>query len=153
MFPSIRSRAYPRPKLRRMMSFMGETDGFDPEILVNGYPWASVGSGSGTIVDVGGSHGSVMLSIASRFPSLKYIIQDLPATIEEARRQLPVKASQHLDFMPQYVPILFSRAVLADTDTWTVISSSLNRYPQTSITFDGSSTIGRINTASRSYRI
>ena len=90
-------------KFARMMSFMGETDGFDPEILVNGYPWASVGSGRGTIVDVGGSHGMVMLSVAYRFPSLRYIIQDLPATIEEARRQLPLEASKKLEFMSQCV--------------------------------------------------
>ena len=89
---------------------MGETFGVDPEILITNYPWDSVGSGVGTIIDVGGSHGAVMLSIASRFPSLKYIVQDLPDTIEEARRNLPVEAIQRLNFsfMPQYVWILFS---------------------------------------------
>jgi tRNA G46 methylase TrmB len=33
------------------------------------------------MVDVGGSHGEVVSAIASKFPNLNYIVQDLPNTI------------------------------------------------------------------------
>ncbi|KAJ8069276.1 hypothetical protein OCU04_002937 [Sclerotinia nivalis] len=48
------------------------------------YDWAFLNSQSGTIVDVGGSHGFVCKELAKTFPSLNFIVQELSATIESA---------------------------------------------------------------------
>lgn len=49
------------------------------------YPWDSLGSG--TVVDVGGSAGEAAFSIASKFPDLKMIVQDLPQVVGGAKEQ------------------------------------------------------------------
>jgi tRNA G46 methylase TrmB len=42
--------------------------------------------GSGTIVDIGGSHGQVSVAIAQKFPHVRCIVQDLPDTIAGGSR-------------------------------------------------------------------
>ncbi|OBR10554.1 O-methyltransferase [Colletotrichum higginsianum IMI 349063] len=49
------------------------------------FDWASLPEGA-KVVDVGGSHGQLAVEIASKFPHLKFIVQDLPETVETAQR-------------------------------------------------------------------
>ncbi|KAF2474448.1 S-adenosyl-L-methionine-dependent methyltransferase [Lindgomyces ingoldianus] len=49
---------------------------------VEGYDWSQ--HSFGTIVDVGGSHGSIALSLANIFPAMKVIVQDRPEVIADA---------------------------------------------------------------------
>ena len=56
--------------------FTGE--GYELNHINNGYPWASV---QGMVVDVGGSHGNVSVALAQAFPTLHFVLQDLPKTI------------------------------------------------------------------------
>lgn len=49
------------------------------------YPWNSIEKG-GVIVDVGGGVGHVCLELSKEFGNLKYIVQDQPKTIEEAKK-------------------------------------------------------------------
>jgi hypothetical protein len=65
--------------------------------LVEGGPWQSLPSG-GTVIDIGGSHGYAMVAIAEKFPSLKFIVQDLPPTIA-ARRPIPEKYNDYISFV------------------------------------------------------
>jgi hypothetical protein len=65
--------------------------------LVEGGPWQSLPSG-GTVIDIGGSHGHAMVAIAEKFPSLRFIVQDLPATIA-ARRPIPEKYNDYISFV------------------------------------------------------
>lgn len=65
--------------------------------LVEGGPWESLPSG-GTVIDIGGSHGFAMVAIAEKFPSLKFIVQDLPPTIA-ARRPIPEKYNDLISFV------------------------------------------------------
>ena len=51
------------------------TDGVD-------FPWGSLGDT--TVVDVGGGVGSMCVDLARKFPNLRFVVQDLPATIEKA---------------------------------------------------------------------
>lgn len=44
------------------------------------------------MVDAGGSRGHISQALASNFPSLKMIVQDLVSTAEDAEEELP----QHL---------------------------------------------------------
>ena len=47
--------------------------------LLEHYPWGAIGEG--TVVDIGGSHGSRGIAIATRFPSLRCIVLDLPEVV------------------------------------------------------------------------
>ncbi|KAG7090565.1 hypothetical protein E1B28_009673 [Marasmius oreades] len=55
-----------------------------PDNDVKAYNWASLPAGS-RVVDVGGGIGNVTYSIASKFEGLKFVVQDRPATIEDAK--------------------------------------------------------------------
>lgn len=48
-----------------------------------GLDWDKLPKGS-TIVDVGGGIGSYMVPLVENFPDLKYVVQDLPESIENA---------------------------------------------------------------------
>ncbi|KAI0602839.1 S-adenosyl-L-methionine-dependent methyltransferase [Biscogniauxia sp. FL1348] len=63
--------------------------------LLDNYPWES----KATMVDVGGSHGSVAIGIAKRFPNMKCIVQDLPDTVAEGSARLPAGLQDQVTFM------------------------------------------------------
>lgn len=67
------------------------------DFLVDHGPWGSLPAG-GTVVDIGGSHGKAMVAIAEKFPSLRFIVQDLPPTIA-ARRPIPPEFESCVSFM------------------------------------------------------
>ncbi|KAK7750912.1 hypothetical protein SLS62_007175 [Diatrype stigma] len=66
-----------------------------PHALLDNYPWAS----KETVVDVGGSHGSVAIAIAERFPTVKCVVQDLPDTVAEGASRLPGRLCDRVTFM------------------------------------------------------
>ncbi|KAG8531292.1 uncharacterized protein KY384_002920 [Bacidia gigantensis] len=68
------------------------------EPFLVGYDWASLGNA--TVVDVGGSYGSVSIGLAKRFPNLSLIVQDFPATVEEGAKQLPESLKDRVKFSP-----------------------------------------------------
>ncbi|KAI6089775.1 S-adenosyl-L-methionine-dependent methyltransferase [Hypoxylon rubiginosum] len=63
--------------------------------LLDNYPWEE----KDTMVDIGGSHGSVAISIAERFPNVKCIVQDLPAAVSEGASRLPAPLEGRVTFM------------------------------------------------------
>jgi len=69
------------------------------EFLVNGYDWASVGSGSGTVVDVGGGNGLAAFAIASAVPGLRCTVQDLPPIVEAFKDSVPESLNQRVEFV------------------------------------------------------
>ena len=74
------------------MSFYTTADEFSLRHLTEGYPWDSI---SGTVVDLGGSHGDAAFAMAAKYPDLRFIVQDLPSVIENAQR----KQGINVDFM------------------------------------------------------
>lgn len=66
-----------------MASLMGG-EGYEPSYLIENYDWASLDAKGATIVDVGGSRGHVSISLARKYPSLKFVVQDTQKTIESA---------------------------------------------------------------------
>lgn len=66
-------------------------------LLHDGYPWESKAS----VVDVGGGHGNVAISLAERFPHLRCTVQDLPATVAEGASQLPPTLRERVSFIAQ----------------------------------------------------
>lgn len=62
-----------------------------------GHPsWKSIGEGK--VVDIGGSHGEVMAAVALRHPNLRFVVQDLPKTVE-SRQKLSPELESRIDFM------------------------------------------------------
>lgn len=83
------------------MKAFTEGTGFDLKHVVDGYPWESLGNGTVVdvsppknllsrgirterLVEVGGSHGFVCTRLASHFPRLRFIVQDLPSVVASA---------------------------------------------------------------------
>jgi len=67
-------------KLKRhgtAMAANAGSEGYHVKHVVDNYPWEALGEA--TVADVGGSQGHVSIAIASKYPSLKFIVQDLPS--------------------------------------------------------------------------
>jgi hypothetical protein len=63
-----------------MVSLSGG-EGYEVSYLIQNYPWSAIDDISGTVVDVGGSHGFVCVDLAKRFQKMNFVVQDLPKTI------------------------------------------------------------------------
>ena len=68
------------------------------EYLVNGYDWASVGNGSGTVVDVGGGNGLAAFALAAAVPALRCTVQDLPPNVEAFKDSVPEPLKDRVEF-------------------------------------------------------
>ncbi|KAI0261389.1 S-adenosyl-L-methionine-dependent methyltransferase [Gloeopeniophorella convolvens] len=62
----------------------GGADRFPPSVFTEGFDWKSLAPDS-VVVDVGGSVGKVTLLLHQAFPHLKYIVQDLPPVVKDAK--------------------------------------------------------------------
>ncbi|KAF5516137.1 O-methyltransferase aurJ [Colletotrichum siamense] len=61
---------------------------------VESFDWGSLPDGA-KVVDVGGSHGQLAAQVATKFPRLKFIVQDLPETVAAAQKAF--EADEKLD--------------------------------------------------------
>lgn len=62
----------------------GGADRFPSSIYTESIDWKSLTPNS-VVVDVGGSVGKVTYELYKTFPHLKYVIQDLPPVVKDAR--------------------------------------------------------------------
>ncbi|KAI0059128.1 S-adenosyl-L-methionine-dependent methyltransferase [Artomyces pyxidatus] len=68
---------------RRFINAMsGGGERFPPKIFIDGFDWKSLKDDS-VVVDVGGSVGTVVLTLLKEFPHLKFVVEDLNKVIEE----------------------------------------------------------------------
>jgi hypothetical protein len=83
------------------MSFFTTGEEYALRHLTSGYPWADIPSG--TVVDLGGSHGDTAFAIARANPHLKLIVQDLPEVVANAapKEGLDVSFMAHSFFEEQ----------------------------------------------------
>lgn len=67
--------------------------------IANLYPWQSLGNG--TVVDMGGGNGQVIIPIARAYPSLKFVVQDLVGASEQGKETVSGDAQLkgRIDFM------------------------------------------------------
>ena len=102
--------------------------------MISGFDWGSITPGS-KVVDVGGSGGHGSRALASAFPRLNFVVQDLPDTIENAKVALNadewslhadrVRFMSHDFFTPQPVvdgDIYFLRMIIHDWPDETAIT-------------------------------
>lgn len=71
--------------------------GFETSHVIAGFDWQSLGDA--VVVDLGGSHGHISIAIARKFPSLKFIVQDLESTINGVTHELTDGLSSRVSFM------------------------------------------------------
>ncbi|KAH8588162.1 sterigmatocystin 8-O-methyltransferase [Bisporella sp. PMI_857] len=79
------------------MNIFTKGKGFAVSHVASGFDWQ--GLGNAIVVDVGGSSGHISIALATQFPSLKFIVQDLGSTIEGARSEIPEAVADRLSFM------------------------------------------------------
>ena len=84
-------------RFKDAMSFTQTIPGLQNSYVVKSFNWASLGNG--LVVDVGGSHGLVSMNIAREFPSLRFIVQDLPSVIEDAKMKVPADLADRVTFL------------------------------------------------------
>ncbi|KAE9377359.1 sterigmatocystin 8-O-methyltransferase precursor [Stipitochalara longipes BDJ] len=84
-------------RFKDAMSFLQTFPGLGNAYVLKGFDWASLGKA--TIVDVGGSHGLVSIDIAREFPDLRFIVQDLPKVVEDAKTKVPPELAGRVTFM------------------------------------------------------
>ncbi|EJD50942.1 O-methyltransferase [Auricularia subglabra TFB-10046 SS5] len=80
----------------RAMQSLTSGEGYEVDYLVDGYPWANLGTA--TVVDVGGSHGFVPVALAKRFPDLRFVVQDLPKTVADGPAHIPHELADRIQF-------------------------------------------------------
>ncbi|KAH7048249.1 O-methyltransferase-domain-containing protein [Macrophomina phaseolina] len=68
--------------------------GWEPSHLRRGFNWA--GLGRAKVVDVGGARGHVSIDLAREFTELEFVVQDLPAVVQQAKEELVPTLSSDL---------------------------------------------------------
>lgn len=81
------------------MRFFTKGQGWDLKHLISGFDWAPVDHTGATVVDMGGGNGSVSQALAKATQHTKFIVQDLPGTVEQARASLPPEFQGRVEFM------------------------------------------------------
>lgn len=79
------------------MTWLSNGPGYELSHVVDSFNWANFENG--TVVDLGGSYGQASCSIAAKFPSLEFVVQDLPGVVKEGRAKLISKMSDRIAFM------------------------------------------------------
>ena len=71
--------------------------GFEMHHLLDNYDWASLRDD--LVVDVGGAGGHISISIAQRYPSLNFVVQDLKDVVQRGASALPQELKSRIKFM------------------------------------------------------
>ncbi|KAL8730473.1 MAG: hypothetical protein Q9166_004037 [cf. Caloplaca sp. 2 TL-2023] len=100
-------------RFKDAMSFLQTFPGLQNSYVLKGFDWNSLGNG--LVVDVGGSHGLVSQEIAREFPSLRFVVQDLPKVIEDAKTKVPAELAGRVTFMAHD---MFTEQPVKDADVY-----------------------------------
>ncbi|KAL7795898.1 S-adenosyl-L-methionine-dependent methyltransferase [Trichoderma ceciliae] len=63
-------------------------EGYEVSFFVDNFDLSDVNERGGTFVDVGGSHGFVSVELAKKWKNMKFVVQDLPKTIDSAPKPI-----------------------------------------------------------------
>lgn len=66
------------------MRWVGESQAGPQTHITTLYPWQSLGNG--TVVDMGGGNGQVIIPVARAYPSLKFVVQDLQGAFDQGNQ-------------------------------------------------------------------
>lgn len=100
-------------RFKDAMSFLQTFPGLETKYAVKAFDWGSLKNG--LVVDIGGSHGLVSQDIAKAFPSLRFVVQDLPKVVEDAKAKLPEEFKDRVTFMAHD---MFAEQPIKDADVY-----------------------------------
>ncbi|KAL8807090.1 MAG: hypothetical protein Q9182_000923 [Xanthomendoza sp. 2 TL-2023] len=80
------------------MGFYTRGRNYSLKHVIQGYDWAAIDHPGSIVVDVGGGHGSVSQELARSTTNIKFIVQDLPGPVEQARKELPREMKGRIEF-------------------------------------------------------
>ncbi|RKF61752.1 O-methyltransferase gsfB [Erysiphe neolycopersici] len=84
MFTTFEKSPFRSARMGGAMHSLTDGPGYELTHLLSSYDWLALDKYHGLIVDIGGSHGFVSIALASKFPRLRFIVQDTPTTIASA---------------------------------------------------------------------
>ena len=79
------------PRAKRMggaMASLTGGEGYEVKHFVDAYDFAEIDARGGTLVDVGGSHGFVCVDLAKKWKAMRFVVQDLPKTVDSAPKPI-----------------------------------------------------------------
>ncbi|KAI7788544.1 O-methyltransferase [Diaporthe eres] len=89
------------PRFGRGMDGFQSSSAYHTDHMVEGWDWQLLSPGS-TVVDIGGSRGTVSYALARAFPNPKFVVQDLPEIVSKAQEQVGVEreVASRVSFVP-----------------------------------------------------
>ncbi|KAL8737029.1 MAG: hypothetical protein Q9181_002093 [Wetmoreana brouardii] len=78
------------------MTWFSTGPGLEATHVVHAFPWETIQNG--TVVDIGGSYGSISIAIAQQFPFLHFVVQERREVVEAGRAQLPSELQMRVTF-------------------------------------------------------
>ena len=87
--------------------------GLEATHVLNAFDWNTMEKG--TVVDIGGSHGSLSVVIAQSYPALSFIVQDRATVAREGRKNLPEDLADRVRFMAHD---FFNEQPILDADVY-----------------------------------
>lgn len=70
------------------MSSLTGGEGYEVSYFVDNYDLSDIDEREGTFIDIGGSHGFVCVDLAKRWTKVKFVVQDLPKTVDSAPKPI-----------------------------------------------------------------
>ncbi|KAK4192539.1 S-adenosyl-L-methionine-dependent methyltransferase [Podospora australis] len=105
---------------KAMVSLTGG-EGYEPSYFVDvekgGYDFTELDKKGGTFVDVGGSHGFICVDLAKRYKNMKFVVQDLPKTVDSAPKPMSEDA-QVAERITLLAHDFFTEQVTKDADVY-----------------------------------
>lgn len=79
-------------RMGRAMASLTGGEGYEPSYFVDvekgGYDFSDLDAAGGTFVDIGGSHGFMCVDLANKYRNMKFVVQDLPKTVDSAPKPI-----------------------------------------------------------------
>ncbi|KAF6229075.1 hypothetical protein HO133_007189 [Letharia lupina] len=80
------------------MDLINASESMKPIHVVENYDWAGLKENA-VVIDIGGSHGQISIALATKFPHLRCIVQDIKGVIAEGKDMLPEHLNGRVMFM------------------------------------------------------
>lgn len=91
------------PRFGRAMDGFQSSTAYHIDHVINGWDWQLLTPGS-TVVDVGGSRGTVAYALAQAFPNPNFVVQDLPEVVLKARDQAGLGVEKDIASRVSFLP-------------------------------------------------
>lgn len=81
------------------MRYFTKDEGWNLRHIVAGFDWTSIDYPGAIVADMGGGQGSVSQALAKATKNIKFVVLDLPGTVEQGRAALPKELDGRIEFV------------------------------------------------------